>query len=149
MFDAAKLTNVPVNKLFDIFKAQNDGKINLIELKAVMECLHCSVSLDDLLMLLQTNDKTYRVDYPTFKAIIESCVAKTSKLDAYERVFRLFCGPNGGFTLEMLQKLVDDLNENISFEELSEMFGIADKNGDGVITFDEYTELLEYMSLDW
>lgn len=148
MFDAAKLTNIPVNKLFDIFKTHNDGMINLIELKAVLECLHCPVSLDDLLMLLQTNDKTYRVDYPTFKAVVESCVANTSKLDVYKRIFQLFCGTKSGFTFEMLQKLVSDLNEPISYEELVEMFNLADKNNDGVITFDEYTELLDYMNLD-
>ena len=46
-------------------------------------------------------------------------------------------------SIDDLKALMESLGENLTEEELKDMIAVADKTRDGLITFEEFTEVLK------
>ena len=52
------------------------------------------------------------------------------------------CDGNGFISREELAKVMKNIGEDLSEDDLTEMITEADKNGDGVIDFQEFAQML-------
>ena len=52
------------------------------------------------------------------------------------------CDGNGLISREELRKVMKNIGENLSEQDLTDMIEEADKNGDGMIDFEEFSSIL-------
>lgn len=143
--DAARKTEVKA--VFEMFDRNNDGFIDIKELKTAMQILLGTLQADEDIELLFNSadtDRNEAIDLDEFYLLMEKFLEGHQDTDASEalEVFKVFDIDGDGFIdcHELKQALIS-LGENVTEEDLKALFRAADKNGDNRIDLEEFKVL--------
>lgn len=130
---------------FDLFDKDRDGAITTQELNDVMTALGQSPTEEDLKKMLQEVDTDGNgiIDLNEFLNLItrhqETSDPEKDMLD----VFRMFDKNGDGFiTADELSLVMTNLGQSMSDDEVREMIGEADNDGDGRIDYEEFVKMM-------
>ncbi len=144
-YERPGLTSDEIDELqeaFNLFDTDGSGTIDASELREAMEKLGYKQKNRMVYQMIE-NLKHKEI---TFDMFLDMMTAKISDSDSKEeilKVFRLFDDDeSGNITLADLQRIARELGENMSPPELKEMIDRADLDGDGVISFEEFFNLM-------
>jgi centrin-1 len=128
---------------FNIFDKDGTGNIDTKDLKVILRALGFEPQEDEIKRLLskinrsdeeeENNNKPYStntIDFNEFLKIMESKLSESEeikdlKVGFYNFVDNTLPEKDSFITLESLQKIADDLKEEVSIEELKEMILLA------------------------
>ncbi|CDS40829.1 centrin 2 [Echinococcus multilocularis] len=130
---------------FDILDESGVGTIDIQDIAIVVRALGLHVSLVNISKFIRLYDpqKTGTLDFRGFLGIVEKVMFNKFVDEEIAKAFQSY-SQNGAeyITFDDIQRVAKQLNEDISEEELEELFNGADLNNDGVIDFDEFSTIL-------
>jgi len=135
-----------VKEAFTIFDTEHTGGIDARELKAAMRALGFDVNKQEIKKIMQDLDKSLieKVNYNEFLSIMTPRMAEKDTRDEILKIFRLFDEDSTGkISFRNLKKVALELGEGLSDDELHEMVEEADRDGDGLINFDEFYRVMK------
>ncbi|KQJ89557.1 calmodulin-beta isoform X2 [Brachypodium distachyon] len=128
---------------FSLFDRDGDGTITLEELGTVMRSLGqrpTEAELRDMIAEVDA-DGNGAVDFAEFLALVDRKLLDAE--DDLRDAFRVFDADGNGFiSLDELRRVMLDLGERLSDEELAQMLLEADGDGDGQINYSEFAKLM-------
>jgi len=132
---------------FSFFDRNCNGVIEMDELEAAMKSLGYVVSDKELRMMIGEVDVdgNGKIDFDEFVRMMNNAT-KIDKREGVElrEAFKVFdVDGNGVITRSELKMVMKNLGENLTEQDLNEMMLEADKNGDGVVDFDEFVEVVD------
>ena len=148
LFIASRLGDNEINDLKQIFTAfdtDKDGQISMKELKQGLLELNsfhsCEQDIENLFKSIDV-DNNFRIDYTEFLA---ATISEKTYLQK-DRLLEAFCmldkDNNGHITKEELMEVLR--TEKNKEEEIENYIKQADKNGDGIIDYIEFLQLMGY-----
>ena len=145
---ASRLNENEVSKLREIFTnfdKNKDGHISLEELKNGLEKLKCqeidNKEIEKIFLSLDT-DKNGQIGYTEFLASIISERTYLNEERLYEAFINLDKDHSGKITKEEIKKVI--IKNNANDNCLNKVFEKVDKNGDGVIDYNEFLDMMGY-----
>merc|ERR1712087_360522 len=135
-----------LKEAFELFDTDNSGTIDMKELRAAMKALGYDAQKEELKKIRFELDKDIgdEVNFEEFLEIMTGRICKADTREDIDKIFRLFDEDNSGYiTLRNLKKIVQELGEDINDEELKEMIEEADKDGDGVVSADDFWYMMK------
>ncbi|KAH3732768.1 centrin 1 [Pelomyxa schiedti] len=136
-----------IKEAFELFDTDGSGTIDAKELKVAMRALGFEPKKDEVKRILLEIDKDHTgvVDYQSF---LDVMTVKMSEKDMREEVikaFKLFDEEDKGrITFENLQRVARELGEqDMTDEALHEMIDVADRDGDGEVTLDDFLRIMK------
>lgn len=150
--------NHDMKQAFDLFDKNHDGRISSDELGRVLRTLghdHSQEEVEDMIKTADTNENGF-VEFDEFVAMMRRwthnsevegadgvSTSSSTKSDKQLEAFRVFdMDGNGYIDKHELRYTMRRLGENLSDEDIKEMFKEADLNGDGLIDYSEFSRLL-------
>ena len=140
-----------LREAFNLFDTDRRGFIDPRELKAAMRALGFDVKKEHVRRILAEGgkDSTSNVSFDDFCDLLASRMSEKGSKDEVMKVFRLFDDDGTGkISFRNLKRVSQDLGENLTDEELQEMIDEADRNGDGVLDFDEFYRVMRKRGTD-
>lgn len=135
-----------LEQIFYKFDANGDGKICASELGSIMASLGHKPTDEELNNMIKEVDG----DGDGFINLREFIELNTKGIDSKEVLenlkdaFSVFDIDNNGLiTAEELQNVMKKLGENCDIEESRKMIAGADRDGDGMINFDEFKDMMK------
>lgn len=153
----AKLQSDQIKQLKDIFirfDMDQDGSLTQLELAALLRSLGLKPSGDKLHVLLANMDLNGNgsIEFDELVGAIFSDLNEEILInqDQLMQVFRLFDRDGNGYiTAAELVGQMAKMGQRLTYRELSEMMHEADSNGDGVISFSEFANILGKSAADF
>ncbi|XP_044467174.1 probable calcium-binding protein CML15 [Mangifera indica] len=145
-----------VNQLRDIFARfdmDSDGSLTILELAALLRSLGLKPSGDQLHVLLANMDSNGNgsVEFDELVNAILPDMNATLLVspDKLLEVFRAFDRDGNGYiTAAELAGSMAKIGQPLTYKELTEMIKEADTNGDGVISFNEFSAVMAKSTCD-
>jgi centrin-1 len=134
-----------VKEAFTIFDTEHSGSIDARELKAAMRALGFDVKKQEIKKIMQDLDKSVneKINYNEFLSIMTPRMSEKDTRDEILKIFRLFDEDSTGkISFRNLKKVALELGEGLTDDELHEMVEEADRDGDGLINFDEFYRVM-------
>jgi len=153
----AKLDDEQLAELRDIFRSfdcNKDGSLTQLELGSLLRSLGLKPSPEQLEALIQTADKNSNglIEFSEFVALVEPDLvpAKSPYTEEQLRqIFRMFDRDGNGFiTAAELAHSMAKLGHALTAEELTGMIKEADMDGDGCISFQEFSRAITSAAFD-
>ena len=117
-----------IKDAFDLFDTSGSGTIEPKELKVALRALGFEPSKEDIANLVEQFDKdnSGTIDFHEFLAIMMKKMGETDQKDALDEAFLLFDKDGDHeITFADLKAVAEELNENMTDEELHEMLAGA------------------------
>lgn len=132
-----------LQKVFNRFDANGDGKISSSELANVLRALGSESSPEEMKRVMEEIDTDHDgcINLEEFAQFCKS----GSNADAGELrdAFQLYDGDkNGLISAVELHQVLKQLGEKCSVQDCQKMIGSFDSDGDGNISFDEFKEMM-------
>eukprot|EP00388_Colpodella_angusta_P007160 GDKJ01020465.1.p1 GENE.GDKJ01020465.1~~GDKJ01020465.1.p1 ORF type:complete len:181 (-),score=43.20 GDKJ01020465.1:39-581(-) len=134
-----------LREAFDLFDTDHSGAIDARELKAAMRALGFEVNKDQVRQMVLDigKDATSSFSFEDFCELMSTKLADKFSRGEILKVFQLFDDEDTGkITFRNLKRVALELGEALTDEELHEMLEEADRNGDGVISPDEFYRVM-------
>lgn len=153
----AKIPSDQLKQLNDIFKRfdmDHDGSLTQLELAALLRSLGLKPSGDQIHVLLANIDANGNGSIE-FEELVEAILPDMNEQvlinqDQLMEVFRSFDRDGNGYiTAAELAGQMAKMGHPLTYRELSEMMQEADTNGDGVISFNEFANILGKSAVDY
>eukprot|EP01029_Cantina_marsupialis_P027956 TRINITY_DN774228_c0_g1_i1.p1 TRINITY_DN774228_c0_g1~~TRINITY_DN774228_c0_g1_i1.p1 ORF type:complete len:152 (+),score=38.61 TRINITY_DN774228_c0_g1_i1:137-592(+) len=130
---------------FMLFDKDGDGTITTQELGIVLQSLgqHCSeAELKDMITEVDS-DGNGTVDFPEFLTMIFRLMKESySETEIYE-AFRIFdTDGNGVIEGSDVYKVMTDLGEAVTNEDVQRLIEGADDDGDGIVSYEEFVKMM-------
>jgi len=138
-----------IKEAFNLFDTDRNGSIDVRELKAAMRALGFEMKKEDVKKMLQDLDKDVNglISLDEFIGMMTGKMGDRDSVDEITKVFQLFDEDKTGFiTFRNLKRVCQELNENLTDEEIQEMIYEADKDNDGQISLDEFIRVMKKRS---
>lgn len=133
--------------LFMEFDSDYSGSISTVELSHVLKA--CGLNIDeeqveDLINEVDA-DGSGEIEIDEFLALIEKeLFGQEWSQEDFQASFSLFDADNHGtISAKELKKVLENLGETVTDFEVEEMIKFADKDSDGLITFEEFCEVMK------
>ncbi|CAG9861775.1 unnamed protein product [Phyllotreta striolata] len=146
----SRLKLLEYREMFDMFDEDGDGKITLEEIMKVLQSLNVHVSEAEAQMMMSDVDLDVSgtIDFGEFLLMIYTHLQqKRRKQDIIEMFNYLDVRHTGEINFEDLKIAMLSIGEDFTDEEIAEMMEEADQNGDGVIDFQEFSDLCKRLYL--
>jgi centrin-1 len=131
-----------LKEAFNLFDADASGTIDSRELRGAMESLGYKDKNKIVYQMIESINSD-KIDFDQFLDMMTARISDTDSREDILKVFKLFDEQNNGFiTIENLKRVARELGETLSEQELQEMVDRADLNGDGVISPDEFVNIM-------
>ncbi|XP_068661190.1 calcium-binding protein CML24-like [Aristolochia californica] len=131
--------------VFDKFDANGDGRISLSELDAMLRCLGCQDTPEEVEAMMQVADLD-RDGFISLEEFISVNKAETDSARCVEDLrsaFTLFDqDKNGVISAEELHHMLQSIGEKTSLAECKSMIKRIDRNGDGAVNFEEFIQMM-------
>ncbi|CAG9333688.1 unnamed protein product [Blepharisma stoltei] len=139
-----------IKEAFDLFDISGAGTIEGKELRVALRALGFDPSKEEIEQLVGTATQTGRIDFHEFLDIIINKVSEPDTPEDIERAFAMLdLDSNGVITKESLQKVISELGEDMSEEEIEKMIRVAQKGSKGSkekrkleVTFNEFLGIM-------
>ncbi|CAI0552682.1 unnamed protein product [Linum tenue] len=157
MIAAAALQSDQIQQLKDIFvrfDMDSDGSLTHLELAALLRSLGLKPTGDQLHSLLSNIDANGN-GYVEFDELVSAILPDINEevlinQEQLLEVFRSFDRDGNGYiTAAELAGSMAKMGHPLSYKELSEMMCQADTNGDGVLSFQEFANILARSAADF
>ena len=154
---AVKLDDDQIAELREIFRSfdrNNDGSLTQLELGSLLRSLGLKPSPDQLEILINKADTNNNglIEFSEFAALVspELLAAKSPYTeDQLRQLFRMFDRDGNGFiTAAELAHSMAKLGHALTAEELTGMIKEADTDGDGRISFQEFSQAITSAAFD-
>ena len=134
-----------IKETFDLLDTDSSSKIDSKELKVAMRVLGFELQKGEVKSLIKelAQDASGKVSYPEFEEIIAYKISDRDPREEILKAFKLFDEDNTGkISLKNLTKIARELGETMTDLELKEMIQEIDRDGDNLITQEDF---LRYM----
>ena len=124
------------------------GDIDAKELGTAMRALGLEQSKEETRKMIEDIDKdgSGTIDLDEFMTMMTARVGDKNSREEKEKLFKLFDDDNtGSITFANVKRVAGELGENMSDEDLQEMFDCGDVDQDGVVSLDEFIAVLDTM----
>ena len=115
------------------------------EFKAALKAMDFEVHKPDIKAMFEEVGKSLTQTL-SFDEFVKIMVPRLPDQNSQEEVFKTFklfdLNGSGKISLKDLQRIVNEIGENIPEEELTDMFDEADKNKDGYIDFNDFFKIM-------
>mmetsp|Transcript_10400 Transcript_10400/g.25444 ORF Transcript_10400/g.25444 Transcript_10400/m.25444 type:complete len:194 (-) Transcript_10400:278-859(-) len=138
-----------IKEAFMLFDTNHTGTINVRELRAAMRALGFQVKKEELKEMLDGIDKNgnSEINMEEFIKLMSGKMGLRDTKEEILKVFQLFDVDNSGYiTLKNLRRIVNELGEQLSEQDLQEMIEEADRDQDGQISPDEFYRVMKKRS---
>ena len=125
-----------VREAFNLFDTDGSGSIEVKELKAAMRALGFQIKKAEIRKMVADVDKDENgsIEFDEFVDMMTSRMANRDSREEVMKVFQLFADEGSDYiTFRNLKRVVTELNEGLSDDEMMEMIDEADRNNDGKI----------------
>lgn len=143
-----------LREIFRSFDRNNDGSLTQLELGSLLRSLGLKPSPDQLDALIQKADTNNNglVEFSEFIALVapELLPEKSPyNEEQLKQLFRMFDRDGNGFiTAAELAHSMAKLGHALTAEELTGMIKEADTDGDGMISFQEFSQAISTAAFD-
>ena len=148
-FDAKKyckknLNEETVGKLkevFDVFDYDGSGNISAEELINTIRAMGIEDQATQIINIVNNSGHEGEMDFGAFLDIFGFGNDSSSE-GTLQSVFEAFAGSNDTFGPEEFEKVAGSVGENFSTAEVDQMIDFADKDRDGLISYDEFINVV-------
>ncbi|WVQ79106.1 calmodulin [Cryptococcus sp. DSM 104549] len=130
---------------FSLFDKDGDGTITTKELGTVMRSLGqnpTQAELEDMINEVDA-DGNNSIDFAEFMTLMARKMHDTDSEDEIREAFKVFDKNNDGhISAAELKHVMTNLGEKLTDAEISEMIREADKDGDGMIDYNEFVTMM-------
>ncbi|XP_023549905.1 probable calcium-binding protein CML25 [Cucurbita pepo subsp. pepo] len=137
--------NAELEEVFKKFDVNGDGKISSAELGSIMGSLGHKATEEELAKMIEVFD----ADGDGFINLQEFVELNTKEIDPEElldnlrEAFSVYdIDGNGSISAEELHKVMRSLGDDCSVADCRQMISGVDRNGDGLISFDEFKVMM-------
>jgi calcium-binding protein CML len=133
-----------VQKVFNQFDKNGDGKISVTELDNVLKALGSTVSSDELQRVMADldTDQDGFIGLDEFAAFCRSGSEDGGDAELRD-AFDLYDGDhNGLISVDELYRVLNRLGMNCSSDDCQRMIGSVDYDGDGNVNFEEFRKMM-------
>ncbi len=137
-----------IKEAFELFDSESTGRIDAKELKVAMRALGFEPKKGELQTILNTYKITDGISFEEFMDILTQKMLERDPVEEMKKAFNLICEEgHNKITLKSLQKVAQELGENMTIEELQEMIDEADRDGDGEIGEEDFIKIMKKTNL--
>ncbi|XP_047960168.1 probable calcium-binding protein CML15 [Salvia hispanica] len=141
-----------LKEIFDRFDMDKDGSLTLLELAALLRSLGLKPTGDQIHTISSTMDANGNGAIE-FDELVELMLSDLSKEapnhDQLMGVFKAFDRDGNGYiTAAELAGQMAKMGHPLTYNELTDMMHEADVNGDGVISFHEFANIMAKSAID-
>jgi len=111
-----------------------------------MRALGMDAKKEEIRKMIEDIDKdgSGTIDLDEFQTMMTARIGDAASREERMKLFALFDDDStGGITFKNIKRVAEDLGENMSDEDLQEMFDLGDQDGDGVVSPDEFLAVLD------
>lgn len=134
-----------LKEAFAVYDLNNDGIITTRELGTVMRQLGQNPSEAEILEMIKEADKdrSGNLSLNEFVALMSKNMNQIDSIENVRDAFRVFDVNNTGqISSQELRHVATNLGEKLSEEEANEMIRIADSDGDGLINYNDFINMM-------
>merc|ERR1712100_81117 len=139
-----------IKEAFDLFDTSGDGNIDIKELTIAMKALGCEPKPGEIEKMIGEvdDDGSGEIGYPEFLKMMTNKILNKDPKDDMLKAFRLFDDDQtGSVSLKNLKRVAKETNQTLTDDELQEMLDDADKDGDGVLSEEEFLVMMKRLNL--
>lgn len=140
-----------IQEAFTLFDSESKGALDARELKAAVRAMGFDVKKELVRkMMLEVGKETNQlVNLTDFTEMLRPRMHEKGSREELMKIFQLFDDNRSGkITLRDLKRVATEIGESITEDELKEMLGEADRDGDGALNFDEFYRVMRYRNDD-
>merc|ERR1719145_459880 len=134
-----------LREAFNLFDTEHSGTIDARELKAALRALGFEVKKEDVRRMLSDigKDPAQPIDFNDFCEMMKGRMPDKNSRAEIDKVFALFDeDETGKISFRNLKRIAQELGESLTDEEMQEMIEEADRDGDGLISPDEFYRVM-------
>ena len=134
-----------LKEAFQIFDTEHHGQIDSREFKAALRALGYDITKDDVQKCFGEIGKQLDdpITFDEFMKIVTPRLRPRNSREEIMKIFRLFDEDNTGkISLKNLRKVAKDLGMEISEVELKDLIKEADRDGDGLISPEDFYRVM-------
>ncbi|XP_955271.1 centrin, putative [Theileria annulata] len=134
-----------IQEAFNLFDTEGTGTVDPKEIKCAMQSLGIDKKNPLVYQIISDLEKmgSSTVNFNDFLDVITMKLGNRDSKEGIRRIFNLFDDDNtGSITFRNLKKVVTELGESLTDDELRDMINRADSNGDGQLSFDDFYTIM-------
>merc|ERR1712070_893324 len=134
-----------IREAFNLFDTDGSGTIDPKELKVAMQSLGFESKNPTIYQMIADLDKdgAGHIDFEEFLDAITSKLGDKETRAGINKIFALFDDDKTGtVSLKNLKRVAKELGETMTDDELREMIERADSNGDGMISAEDFYNIM-------
>merc|ERR1719502_224787 len=116
-----------IKEAFELFDIDGSGTIDAKELGTAMRALGMDAKKEEIRKMIEDIDKdgSGTIDLDEFQTMMTARIGDAASREERMKLFALFDDDNtGGITFKNIKRVAEDLGENMSDEDLQEMFDL-------------------------
>ena len=139
-----------IEEAFHLLDADGDGTISTHDIKIALRAIGFEPTKKEILHMIDDADAAASGSI-SLAAFMRMMTKKREDLDPDEeikRAFRLFCEDGkDGIRAEDIKRVALELGETLTDDELKDIVEEADRDNDGMISFDEFVYVMRKTSM--
>ncbi|KAL4435819.1 hypothetical protein ABPG74_015787 [Tetrahymena malaccensis] len=136
---------IEIKEAFDLFDMDLGGTIDPSELQAAMRSLGFEAKNQTIYKMIADldTDQSGQINFSEFLNLMTARISDRDSREDIRKVYLLFNDENGvGISIKQLRRIAQELGEQMDDTELQEMIERADSNGDGLVTEDDFYNIM-------
>jgi Ca2+-binding EF-hand superfamily protein len=130
-----------LKEVFDVFDYDGSGNVSTEELINTITALNLQSQASQILAIVNNAGHTGDIDFSAFLDIFGFGGDSTSET-TIQTVYDAFDPEGQGISAEAFEKVAASVGEHFSAAEVDQMIDFADKDRDGVISFEEFVTVV-------
>ncbi|XP_074587129.1 calmodulin-1-like [Curcuma longa] len=136
-------------EVFSFFDKNGDGRITIEELARVIRSMgHVDPTKQELQSMIMEVDVNGNgtIEFNEFLSVMDRKMTEEEAEEELREAFRVFdIDQNGFISASELMSVMIDLGNNVTKEQVLEMIGEADTDGDGQVNFEEFSRTMMFL----